>query len=444
MKRRTFIRKAGMAAAGALTLPYILPSGRLFAGSGNRLVNHVVFMLFAGGVRHQESIDQGYLLAQGLPSTGNVMRNMLAGPPPASNLVYTPWNPILSTPLTAKGTLFKELRYSSGPTGHFNGHTAAMTGHYTEASLNLNINPEFPTVFEYYRKHSDPARSAINCWWISEGLGPYPALNFSRHPDYGPLYGANYLRPISTFGTHGLDYLSAPKSFQPDDVQRIAVMKEFLDANFPKSGAEYAGISNNPDDQQLIKDFIQTTLNKTADGLIEWPLPPGISPAELTGDLITIAYGWEVLKQLRPELLVINSFDLDACHFNFTDYLTFMHKADYGVGWLWNKIQSDPILKDDTIMICMPDHGRNEKPNTVYDQNGLAAFDHTSDDNSRRHFALIVGPPGKVRQGQVVGGAGNPVGETIDAVPTIAHILGFADSIPAGLLPGRVWHEAFY
>lgn len=444
MKRRTFLKKTALATAGLAVAPYLLPSGRLFAGSGNRIVNHVVFMLFAGGVRHQESIDQGYLLAQGMASTGNVMRNLMQGAPPSANLVYSPWNPILSTPLAAQGTLFREMRYASGPTGHFNGHTAAITGNYTQSSLNLNINPEYPTVFEYYRKHSDPARSALNCWWISEGLGPYPSLNYSRHPMYGPIYGANYLRPISTFGVNGLDYLANPHSFQPDDVQRVAVIRDFLDANFPNKAAEYAGIANHPDEREQVKSFVYNTLNKTADGLIEWPLPPGVSPAELTGDLITIAYAWQVLQELRPELLVINSFDLDACHFNFTDYIRFMHKADYGVGWLWNKIQSDPVLKDDTILICMPDHGRNEKPNSVYDQNGLAAFDHTSDENSRRHFAIIVGPPGKVKPGQVIGSAANPVGETIDIVPTIAHILGFADQIPAGLLPGRVLHEAFY
>ena len=47
---------------------------------------------------------------------------------------------------------FKEVLYKEGPTGHYNGHTVAMTGNYTETGLNLNINPEFPTIFEYYRK----------------------------------------------------------------------------------------------------------------------------------------------------------------------------------------------------------------------------------------------------------------------------------------------------
>jgi hypothetical protein len=443
MKRRTFIKKAALATAGAFAAPYLLPSGRLFADTGDRVVNHVVFVLFAGGVRQQESIEQAYLTAQGLATTGNVMRNILSGAAPTTNLIYNPWQPILSSPLVQQGTLFKELRYSSGPTGHFNGHTAAITGNYTDVSLDLNVNPDSPTVFEYYRKHTDPARSAINSWWMSEGLGPYPALNYSRNGMYGAMYGANYLRPATTFGTYGLDYLSDAITFQPDDVVKISAMKDFLDQNFDKSASEYPGIINSIDDRDRIRSFIYDTLQKTSQSQVEWPMPGGTSTAELTGDLVNIAYAWEVMKNFYPELLVINSFDLDACHFDFTNYIGYMHKADYGVGWLWNKIQNDPQLANDTIMICMPDHGRNQLPNSVYDANGLRSFDHTSDDNSRRLFALIVGPPDKVKQNQVVGDVFTPVGETIDIVPTIGHILGFNDLIPGGFLPGRVLEEAF-
>ena len=94
-------------------------------------------------------------------------------------------------------------------------------------------------------------------------------------------------------------------------------------------------------------------------------------------------------------------------------------------------------------MICIPEHGRNLQPNTLADNNGLFAYDHTSDENSRDVFALIVGPPDKVNQGQVLGSSSNSVGESIDIVPTIANILGFDTEMPSGLLPGRVLSEAF-
>ncbi|MCB0626185.1 MAG: hypothetical protein KDC43_20285, partial [Saprospiraceae bacterium] len=151
---------------------------------------------------------------------------------------------------------------------------------------------------------------------------------------------------------------------------------------------------------------------------------------------------WAVLDRFAPELMVVNTTNLDICHSDFSQYIGFLHKADYGVGWLWNQIQSHPVLKDDTIMICIPEHGRNLDSNNLTDGNGLRAYDHTGDANSRRLFSLIVGPPDKVVQGQSLGTQFNPVGESIDIVPTIAHILGFLDEVPGYLLPGRALEEA--
>ena len=60
MKRRKFIKKSLIGGA-AITMPFVLPSGRLFASSGKRMADHVVFVAFAGGVRQQESVLQRYL-----------------------------------------------------------------------------------------------------------------------------------------------------------------------------------------------------------------------------------------------------------------------------------------------------------------------------------------------------------------------------------------------
>jgi hypothetical protein len=440
INRRTFLKRSALTTAGAFVAPYILPSGRLFAASGNRLVNHVVFVLFAGGLRNQETVHKMYLQGQGMATGGNIMPNMLSGAIPSSNLLYNPWTPALGSPLQNSGTLFKEMRYNSGPTGHYNGHTVAMTGKYTATGLNLNINPEFPTIFEYYRKHTMPLPQAKNAWWISEGLGPYPSLNYSRHPEYGAIYGANYLNPGTVFGV-GFNYLNTASGFQPDDVDRLNQMKGFLDNNFERTASDLPGIINNRADKEAIKALLTGIASGSLP--IEFPLPAGQGFNELTGDLVNIAAAWKVLDAFAPELMVVNTFNSDVCHTDFTSYLNNMHKADYGVGWLWNKIQSHPVLANDTIMICMPEHGRNMQANGIFDGNGLGAFDHTGDANSREVFALVVGPSGIVNQGNVVGTASNPIGETVDIVPTIAHILGFHNAIGGMGLDGQILQQAF-
>lgn len=441
MQRRKFIRNSLLATAGMLSAPYILPAGTLSRSSGMRLANHVVLVVFGGGIRNQESVGQQYLLNQAAGPGGNIMPNMLTGAQPAYNLVYTPWETALASPLATKGTLFKHMRYASGPTGHFNGHTAVITGNYTPESLNLSANPVMPTLFEYYRKHSDPAQSALNAWWMSIDLGPYVYLNYSQDPLYGSMYGANYMSPITSFGAIGVDYFSTLNTMHPEEIARVQTIRSFLDANFDRSVTDIPGIRNSDEQRQQIQDFVLQILR--GDIPIEYPLPPGIGLDQMTGDLANIAASWKVLQQFHPELMVINTTNLDICHTNFSEYISYLHKADYGVGWLWDKIQSDPVLANDTIMICIPEHGRNASANTIPDANGLFAYDHTSDENSRDIFCLVVGPPGVVNQNNVVGTEEDPVGETIDVVPTIAHILGFKDSIPGGYLPGQILEQAF-
>ena len=54
MNRKNFITKSGVALGGGILAPYILPSGSLFAKSGSQKADHVVLVMFAGGVRQQE------------------------------------------------------------------------------------------------------------------------------------------------------------------------------------------------------------------------------------------------------------------------------------------------------------------------------------------------------------------------------------------------------
>lgn len=80
-------------------------------------MNHVVFCLYAGGVRNLESVHM---------NDGDLMPNLLNGNLPvgpiAGAMEPLPTTP-LPMPLQNYGTLFKEFHYDSGPTGHYNGHT---------------------------------------------------------------------------------------------------------------------------------------------------------------------------------------------------------------------------------------------------------------------------------------------------------------------------------
>ena len=420
MNRRNFIRKTALAGAGAFVAPYILPSGRLYAATGARLANHVVFCLFAGGVRNLESVHK---------ADGNLMPHTLTGSESISSDIVgglDPVNPLGSQPLQNFGTLFKEFRYKQGPTGHYNGHTTAITGTYTQNDLNIKQPPLYPTVFEYYRKHNSPTNNALNAWWISDALGPYPFLNYSIDTNYGAQYGANYVQPGTFISGATYNVLANPKDFSGSEKTTADNLRKLFDGNF---GNQYtpgdAGVENDGSDTALLETFINNEFTNAASGMYNDPWGQGY----MNGDMTNVFFAERVIQEFQPELLVVNMQNVDICHSNFTQYCNNLRKADYALAHLWETIQSTPGMANDTVLIAVPEHGRNLSENTLVDQYGRFALDHTGEEMSREIFCLVAGPAGVVKQNQTI----NQVsGESIDVVPTIANILGFYDDIPLG------------
>lgn len=431
MKRRGFIKKATAATAGAFVVPYILPSGRLFAASGSQLAPHVVMVMFAGGVRHQESVGMNYLdQSQGIPVEGNIMYNMLDGAPPTQKIVYgtdgnlagdTPIPQILGTTLQQQGTLFSEVRSSHA--GHYGGMNALLQGN-TLFAQGLRQKPLHPTIFEYTRRHLGV--TATKVWFVGNGIGnSTPLMNYSLHENYGADYGANFLAPTITFGSQGVEHLSDAKVYHPEEeLDHIYKMKYFLDNNFENVGDTIETIYNTEEEKQSIKLFLRQMYD--LGGNIARP------PVSDNGDLSTVGYAIEVMKWFKPTLTVVNLSAVDACHSDYTSYLRALHRADHAVGHIWNQIQSIPEMAGNTIMLVTPECGRNLNPNPIKDENDWLAFDH-SDANTQRVFTQMVGP--NVPSNLVVGSQSNQVGETADNCPTIAEILGFkADVMGNGLL----------
>ncbi|MBS1637688.1 MAG: hypothetical protein JST26_17365 [Bacteroidetes bacterium] len=439
MDRRKFIKRLGLAGAGVLASPYILPANRLFAQTGTRKVNHVVFCLFAGGVRNFESMQK---------AEGNLMPNMLSGTESISADIAGAMEILPSPaglPLQNYGTLFKEFRYASGPTGHFNGHTTAMTGVYTTTDLNIKERPATPTIFEFYRKHNTTSQSALNSWWISDALGAYPALNYSKDLNYGPKYGANFLQPLSLLNYNGATSegyvtLAHPREFNVGEKQSAVKMREHFDGFF---GGQYnsldAGIVNTDADADHINLFIKNILTQANAGAYTnpWNLT-----ASMSSDLYNMYFAEQVIQEFKPELLVVNMQGIDICHSNFTQYCNNIRKADYALATLWNTIQSTPGMANDTVLIVAPEHGRNLNSNSIVDAYGRYALDHTSDATSREIFCMMLGPAGVIKQNQVIS---TITGESVDIIPTIADLLGFYDDIPMQYKAqmGRVLTEAY-
>lgn len=432
MERRKFIRNLGLGAAATIGVPYLLPSGRLFAASGTRKVNHVVFCLFAGGVRNLESVHKadGNLMPYTLKGNEGISSDIVGG------IDFVPQN--IGLTLQEQGTLYKEFRMKYGPTGHYGAHATAMTGVYTGENLNINANPQYPTIFELYRKHNSPSMSAKNAWWVSNSLGPYAHLNYSSYEGYGADYGANFIRPRSIISQDGMDNLGNSRTYNITEEEKVNSLKGFCDAHFT---SQYNGAANSIINTESDKKEIESFINQCFADVGQFDDPWQIGQGLYNNDMRAVQFAEKVIQEFRPELLVVNMQNVDVAHDNFTNYASNLQKADYALAHLWNTIQSTPGMSEDTILIAMPEHGRNLEGNGLYDAYGRQALDHTNDVMSREIFALVLGPNGVVVQDQVYA---SEKGESIDIVPTIANVLGFDNDIPSGLLNGNVLAESFY
>lgn len=432
MKRRDFLKKAGLAAAGvaagSVAAPYILPSGRLFASTGGGMVDHVVFVLFAGGLRQQETVLQRYLDdSQNVPIAGNILYNLLDGAPPTQKIVYgtdgalrgeIPIPKLLSQTLQEQGVLFREV--TSRQAGHYAGLNGLVTGNY-EYTQGLRNKSNFPTVFEYVRRHL--GLKATKTWFVGNGIGnSVPLLNYSTHPDYGARFGANFLAPTVTFGGRGQTHLEDAKVYHPEEeLGPMYKMKLFLDQSAMVSGKDVPGIKNTDEEKNELKEFFRDMFDKQQAGSIAHPNVKDIN------DLRTIGYACEVMKRFEPTLTVVNLNNVDNCHRDFTGYLRALHRIDHGVGHLWNYIQTQiPNMAGNTAIIIVPECGRNATPNPILDENNWFAYDH-SDANTKRVFGLMAGPG--IPQNLQIGSETNPVGEVVDAVATVGELLGIKNEM---------------
>lgn len=440
MKRRKFIRNSALVAGGVIGMPYILPGGLLKAQTTAPLAQHVVFVLFAGGVRQQESVLKRYLAgSQNEDIEGNIMYNLLDGAPPEDKIAYGrddtqnnivgafPIERLLEDSLESQGTLFPEVRFARGGAGHFNGLCTGVSGNYY-VTQGLRDRPASPTIFEYLRRHA--GFKATDCWFVGVGIGgSRPLLNYSDHPDYGRQYGGNFLAPLTTFGAPGQKHFMDFKNYHPEtDWEIIREIRNFLNNNFVAEGLEIPHLYNTAEEENKIREFVRYMFDKVKQGQVILP------PVNDNRDLKTIGYAVEVLRYFKPKLLVVDLSDIDVCHSDFTAYLKNLHRADHGVGFLWREIQRIPEMQDNTIMLVMPEHGRDKDPNPIQDLNDWYAYDHSAgNENTRRIFSLMVGTG--IDAGLKVGSSDNPIGDAADITPTIADIFGIKDQVKsAGLL----------
>src|SRR5216117_1239035 len=171
--RREFLRTAAGVALGST-----LVSGRSMARAA-ALPNDrkVVVITFGGGARDQETF----------------------APEGQENI------PHLMKELIPQATFFTQV-VNRGILGHYVATASLATGVYETVNNFASIPPEYPTVFEYFRR--DLKRPASDVWVVAPSNG-FNRIGESSHRSFGPGSGARVILPKYLLGaaTSGLgDY----------------------------------------------------------------------------------------------------------------------------------------------------------------------------------------------------------------------------------------------
>jgi hypothetical protein len=427
MKRKEFISKATTLVGAGFVAPYLLPSGSLFAKNEIERASNVVMVVLGGGIRQQDSVLGRFLeVGQRVKGAGgNIMPNLFNGPTPQmtnTSLIKDLGsvleekfliNTLRTLPFAQNAMFFPEM--TTTQTGHFSGLSDLLTGS-TSKNIYKKVKVESPTIFDYLYRFR--GLNYTDCWFINNDL-QMDGKSWLRPPKTGffPVFPPRHLNLNSlALNPEKSHDLGAPWK-NKTNVGRVS-RKDILIGNFSKQSRKE--FLQQLSDDEIIKEFITETLEKESSGNLNHPI-------EVTGsDARTVAFAAETIKKFQPKFTTIHLNQADICHSNYTKYLNNLQHSDYLIAWLWQHLEKTlPSYTSNTILVIVPDIGRNQHPNTQIDKNSLSSFDH-NDRNSQRIWSVLYG---KSTPTITLGGEGNSFGRQTDIALTIADIFGIYDKV---------------
>jgi hypothetical protein len=476
LSRRCFLGAAGAGLAGAALAPFFRV--RRAHAASPFVAKRVVVLAIAGGVRMRESLGM---------AEGATMPNLLGAVPLVAGFgdagagspriapeyaaampqVVTP--PPLATPLLAQGTLVTNLRYAEGAPGHLQGHACLVSGFYNNLENRADARLPVPTLFEVHRR--ERSAPATDAWYLSVPGGFYRALQASDHPEFGARFGGTFLSPpgvmsplvpLITSGRRAIDLQGGPAlpaiPHDADADRAVRRLAKILDQNSPAFAADNTTFRASGDENADLQDHVASFY---ADESYDQYYPDSVGigfddgggDLDARGDALTVYHAERVLAKFKPSLMVMSLLDIDTCHSDFNGYLQAQQVADAAVRHLWEFIQSQDGLRDETALLVLPEHGRHLFFNGLYpDSLGRSGIDHgQGDDGDREVWMLALGPDFKAGEVLAPTGVSQPGRisgryETIDAVMTAGALLGLEEVMAnaqtgAGARPGLVIGE---
>jgi hypothetical protein len=360
--RRDFLRvAAGMGASSKL---YGLAS--LLPAASPVKVRKAVIVTFGGGARDEESFAP-----EGQENIPNLIKELIP-----------------------QSTFYTQM-VNRGILGHYVATASLATGIYESINNFASLPPEYPTVFEYFRK--DLKRPASDTWVVAPSNG-FNRIGESSHRGYGPGCGAGVILPkhlLNAAVPGGADYEH--------------LLRDNYETPFyaPELGGNQFHI-------QQLQQILKLSLTDFAAHARTLSSP----------DELSVYIARQLMRELAPSLLWITLHDIDIAHSgSYSLYLEAIKRTDRLCVEMWKEIQNQPEYAGKTAFFVLPDFGRDSDLTA-----GGNGFQHhrTGDASSRTTWMMALGPG--FREGLIVDRAT----DSTSLVPTLGSLLGFSPALAQG------------
>jgi hypothetical protein len=367
--RRTFLRAAGLLAAG-LMLPQARAneSPRAAAGSG-----HKVIVVVVGGVRRAETFSPEGLV--------NI--------------------PHLSADLLPRSLFYPHAR-NEGVTAHFNAISSILTGNWQRVDDWGKLAPTTPTLFEQFRKGLRADRS--DTWVVASNKALTSLIGASSDSKFGPAYGANVVFPKQLMLTAVADALRGGRTANMADRNKVEAELESA-----MEGSNYEGLGWNVfDAADRLDPRVRSSIESAIASFVK-----GGGPT--SGDELTFFMTREVMHKFSPQVLVVAFSDVEAAHFgSYSLHLSGIRTADRLAWQLWQEVEANPDYRGKTTMVILPEFGRDPDGSST---NGF--FNHRANEASTRDtWMMAMGAA--IDKPQIIE---RPI-RHVDLCPTLASLLG--------------------
>jgi hypothetical protein len=292
--------------------------------------------------------------------------------------------------LLPQGTFFTQV-VNRGILAHYVATASLATGDCARFNNFAALPPENPTAFEYFRK--DLKRPAIDAWVAAPRNG-FTRIGESSNRSYAPGLGAGVILPKRLLTAALACGVGAPYEHLLRDNYETPLYTPEL------SGSEF--------ELRQLEEILKLSVTDFTGHVRNLASP----------DELSVYVAQQLMRQFAPSLLWITLHDIDIAYSGaYSLCIEGIRRSDRLSAEIWKAIQSDPDYAGRITMFILPDFGRDSDADA-----GGNGFQHhrAGDPLSRMTWILVIGPG--VRENVIVDRAV----ESIDLVPTLGSLLGFA------------------